>query len=454
LAFALAIGNKDTKSFAKLLDLAPDAKSTKVIEMITKDRATQDFLRTYNGKAEDNTEVHKMAAKKNGKGRYNPPTSGQEPRRYQKSYQQQQQHHRNTTSSEEGEEKCCWCGHDKHQKEQCPARNAICMKCRKRGHYARVCMARKDSYRQVKDLNTESTTYDLPSTAFGNLVATKIGTTESTKEKCLKAMRPIWISGEDQEEQLHELQCEVDSGAGDNAMPWQIYKDVFGRKPLDKATMTITGYGGHKVSNLGSSMMRIHLKDRMMNIRFQITETTGPTALGLQSARLLGYVSFPKVEKPTKKIEDKEIKVHAAVHSIKSALEEQPRRPKEVQKPKQELLEHHRRFRKTQEDPEKRARKPTWKPTGAQYQRNKRFLRQSVAGATEAGASTQSVAEATRAAGAASRATGVAGAEVGATPPSRSGTIPEAMWQEPQWQMPQRQEPHPHHPGWQEPNLQ
>jgi hypothetical protein len=277
----------------------------------------------------------------NGKGRYTPPASQQGNPRPQKTSQYQQQHYKKSSTSPAGVGKCPWCGHEKHPKEQCPARDAMCMKCRKKGHYARVCMAGKSPYRQVKDLNTESTPYDLPSTSFGTLVATKMGSIRSAQVKSLKAMRPIWISGEDQKEQLHELQCEIDTGAGCDVMPWQIYKDVFGRKPLDKATMTITGYGGNSISNLGSSMMKIHLRNRKMSIRFQIMETAGPPILGLQSARLLGYVDFPKVEKPAKKLEGKEIKVHTAVHSLKSALDEKPRGPGEVQKPQLEQLDDH-----------------------------------------------------------------------------------------------------------------
>jgi len=35
--------------------------------------------------------------------------------------------------------KCYFCGHQKHARDKCPAREATCMNCGKKGHYARVC---------------------------------------------------------------------------------------------------------------------------------------------------------------------------------------------------------------------------------------------------------------------------------------------------------------------------
>ena len=39
----------------------------------------------------------------------------------------------------EEEPKCGWCGKEKHEKSQCPARDKKCMKCNKLGHFGAVC---------------------------------------------------------------------------------------------------------------------------------------------------------------------------------------------------------------------------------------------------------------------------------------------------------------------------
>ena len=38
--------------------------------------------------------------------------------------------------------KCCWCGKSLHKREECPAINATCRKCKNRGHYASECKSK------------------------------------------------------------------------------------------------------------------------------------------------------------------------------------------------------------------------------------------------------------------------------------------------------------------------
>ena len=38
-----------------------------------------------------------------------------------------------------GPQKCLFCGEGPHNRQHCPAREANCVKCGKKGHYARVC---------------------------------------------------------------------------------------------------------------------------------------------------------------------------------------------------------------------------------------------------------------------------------------------------------------------------
>ena len=46
---------------------------------------------------------------------------------------------------------CLCCGRDHHQNGRCPARAAVCFKCQKKGHFARLCPSK-----QVKQLHTSS----------------------------------------------------------------------------------------------------------------------------------------------------------------------------------------------------------------------------------------------------------------------------------------------------------
>ncbi|XP_064470170.1 uncharacterized protein K02A2.6-like [Ornithodoros turicata] len=49
-------------------------------------------------------------------------------------------HQKASESSENSRSKTCrWCGRDPHPRQQCPAKTAICNKCKKKGHFALVC---------------------------------------------------------------------------------------------------------------------------------------------------------------------------------------------------------------------------------------------------------------------------------------------------------------------------
>ncbi|XP_064082968.1 uncharacterized protein LOC135198980 [Macrobrachium nipponense] len=39
--------------------------------------------------------------------------------------------------------RCFFCGNNRHPRTQCPAKDAVCLKCKKQGHYARVCRSVK-----------------------------------------------------------------------------------------------------------------------------------------------------------------------------------------------------------------------------------------------------------------------------------------------------------------------
>ena len=41
--------------------------------------------------------------------------------------------------------RCFFCGNNKHPRLQCPARDAACMNCKKKGHFARVCKSKTTS---------------------------------------------------------------------------------------------------------------------------------------------------------------------------------------------------------------------------------------------------------------------------------------------------------------------
>ena len=47
-----------------------------------------------------------------------------------------------TPRQSSGAEKCTRCGRGKHSRQECPAREAVCHSCKKRGHYSSQCFKR------------------------------------------------------------------------------------------------------------------------------------------------------------------------------------------------------------------------------------------------------------------------------------------------------------------------
>jgi hypothetical protein len=72
-------------------------------------------------------------------------------------FQRREQHRQHRpVKSPEGQATCKWCGRQKHDRQQCPAREAVCRNCKKTGHYEKVCRSNKKT---VRAISTESTLF-------------------------------------------------------------------------------------------------------------------------------------------------------------------------------------------------------------------------------------------------------------------------------------------------------
>jgi hypothetical protein len=70
-------------------------------------------------------------------------------------YQSREPHRQHKTSKPpEGQATCKWCGRKMHDRQQCPAREAICRNCKKTGHYEKVCRSDKKTVRAISTMDT------------------------------------------------------------------------------------------------------------------------------------------------------------------------------------------------------------------------------------------------------------------------------------------------------------
>ena len=99
-------------------------------------------------------------------------------------------------------ESCSWCGKSpKHDRQHCPAREAVCRKCKKKGHYQAVCR----STAQVSVVQ-ETTVSD----AF-------LGAVTNSNEDCWTVTLQL---------NSKPLQFCIDTGADVTAIPEQVWKEI------------------------------------------------------------------------------------------------------------------------------------------------------------------------------------------------------------------------------------
>ena len=99
--------------------------------------------------------------------------------------------------------KCFYCGNSRHQRFQCPARNAKCLNCQKSGHYARVCRSRKPN---SEDTNSKQNNSGHTSASMSSSVLASAMTNSTVPSGLSKASFKVHING-------YETEALVDSGS-------------------------------------------------------------------------------------------------------------------------------------------------------------------------------------------------------------------------------------------------
>ena len=75
-----------------------------------------------------------------------------------------------STASQRHSSKCKRCGKGPHSRQQCPAKDAVCYNCRKKGHYSGQCLSK--SSKEATKVSEISTTED-PSVAYLSTIGTR-----------------------------------------------------------------------------------------------------------------------------------------------------------------------------------------------------------------------------------------------------------------------------------------
>ena len=105
---------------------------------------------------------------------------------------------------------------------------------------------------------------------------------------------PLWVSTQ-LDAEVHQLDCEVDSGAGYSIMPQYICGSLFKEKKPELPTFLINGYGDSQVkikdhAQLYSSLEVRHHRKQCSRSKAQ--EVSSSSAV--KTAQQTGYIYFPR----------------------------------------------------------------------------------------------------------------------------------------------------------------
>ena len=102
-------------------------------------------------------------------------------------------------------------------------------------------------------------------------------------------IRLAWIA-QSQNSKKHQLDIEIDTGAGCNVMPLYKVQELLWR--LSPPTARIKAYSDQEVKVIGLIVLYMYMSEKTDRVTWQVTNTTGVPILGRVQAKLMNYISY------------------------------------------------------------------------------------------------------------------------------------------------------------------
>lgn len=191
---------------------------------------------------------------------------------------------RPTANTSQAPRPCRWCGRGSHSRSTCPAKDAKCNSCHKKGHFSSVCLSKRVDIVQGADQESEC--------AFlGTVSSPGIHNWEAT----------IMVQGQ-------PLKFKIDTGADETVLSPEAFERLQHRPTLAKSQRKLHGPDGRSLSVRGVARLQLAFRDQQTTEDVYVLEEVRCPLLGkpaiekLQLITCLNYVSHtvnPKKEFPS-----------------------------------------------------------------------------------------------------------------------------------------------------------
>ena len=195
---------------------------------------------------------------------------------------------------------CFRCG-NKHDKTiQCPALNQVCSYCKKTGHFSRVCMARRT--KEVQEivenpnyqgqdihLNNDMTEENNFEGDFSGVEEVNVYVESVQNESSVDSIDRIYTNVKINDK--YNMRMKIDTGADTCIITTNDLQNLPFPVTIESSNSILRGYGGSHIQNLGTTTLKITVKDKTINAPFNIVPSTGsPSMIGCKQSQDLGII--------------------------------------------------------------------------------------------------------------------------------------------------------------------
>ena len=158
----IVIGTTDDSGRERLLRERPVPNLARVIENLRAAEMSRSQREVMSGSAKDAVDHLRKTTQGQGQARYQHRQSapGQGQARYQHRRPAPAQGQRTASNDNPSKPRCNYCDRDKHSREECPAKDSLCRKCQRKGHWATVCRSKSSYEIEQIPITYDSITYD------------------------------------------------------------------------------------------------------------------------------------------------------------------------------------------------------------------------------------------------------------------------------------------------------